>query len=420
MRVVVVGAGVIGLTSAYYLAKAGHEVLVLDRDPEGALGTSYGNAGMVVPSHFVPLAAPGAVRQALRWMPDPESPFHVRPRPSVRLARWGIAFWRASAPDRAERAAPALLALSLASREAYEDLEREVGSFALTRDGLLILSLTDEAHAEEAELAHQAARLGLEAGVLDRQGVSEVEPDAGYAVAGAVHYLADAHLDPGQLLDRLRGAVRGLGGEIRHGASVRRLLTRQGRAIGVDGPGMRELADRVVLAAGAWSSRLAAGVGVDLPLEPGTGYSLTASSQAAGPRLPAILSEARVAVTPFADRLRVGGTMEMAGFPPQGSAPSGRRVDGILKSVGKYLPGLDLEPFRAQTPWRGHRPCSPDGLPYLGAAASPRGLIVATGHAMLGVSLAPVSGQVVAALAAGEEPGLDLTLFDPMRFTGVR
>src|SRR5690606_24603281 len=132
-------------------------------------------------------------------------------------------------------------------------------------------------------------------------------------------YRDDAHLDPGRLLERLRLSITSAGGEIRHGVAVERLLTRQGRIIGVDGPGLRELADRVVLAAGSWSAKLAAGVGLRLPLEPGTGYSITAPARDTGPRLPAILTEARVAVTPLEGSLRVGGTMEMAGLPPDGS-----------------------------------------------------------------------------------------------------
>lgn len=417
MRVIVVGAGVVGLTSAHYLLRAGHDVLVLEREAEGHEGTSYGNAGMVVPSHFVPLAAPGAVLQALRWMPDPESPFHVAPRPSPDLLRWGLEFWKASRRERVKAAAPALLALSRASRKAYEALERDIGGFGLRTDGLLMVSATDAGHAEETELAHEAVKLGLDVRVLDRHGVAGIEPEAGYAAAGAVHYTGDAHLDPGSLLRRLRTSVASQGGEIRYCADVGRLLTRAGRAIGVDGPGLRELADRVVLAGGAWSSRLASGVDVRLPLEPGTGYSLTAPAPDAGPRLPAILTEARVAITPLGGRLRVGGTMEMAGFPPAGTPASARRVAGILTAVGSYLPGVDLAPFRSTTPWRGHRPCSPDGLPYLGETRRPSGLVVATGHAMLGVSLAPVTGRVVAALVQGEDTGLDLTLMHPERFS---
>lgn len=422
MRVVVVGAGVIGLASAHYLLRAGHDVIVLDRAGEDARGTSYGNAGMVVPSHFVPLAAPGAVLQALKWMPNPESPFHVAPRPSLRLMRWGLEFWRAATRKRVEAAAPRLLALSRASRAAYEELQHDVGDFGLRGDGLLMVSATDAGHAEETELAHEAVKLGLEVRVLDRQGVADLEPRAGYAAAGAVHYRDDAHLDPGRLLERLHAAVTSAGGEIRHGTRVQRLLTREGRVIGVDGPGLRELADRVVLAAGSWSANLAAGVGLSLPLEPGTGYSLTAPAPGSGPGLPAILTEARVAITPLEGRLRVGGTMEMAGFPQEGSPPSHRRVTGILNSVSRYLPGLELEPFRQATAWRGHRPCTPDGLPYLGQASSPRGLVVATGHAMLGISLAPITGKVVAALVSGESPErdvtlLDLTLFDPERYS---
>jgi len=415
VRVVVVGGGVIGLAAAHSLLAAGHEVLVLDRAAEGEQGASYGNAGMVVPSHFVPLAAPGAVAQALRWLPDPEGPFRIAPRPSLDLVRWGLAFWRASSARRAEAAAPVLLALSRASRAAYAELEAEVGPFGLRREGLLMLSATSHGHEEEVALAEMARRLGLDVAVLDAAGVGALEPAAGYAVAGGVHYREDAHLDPVALMARLHAAVRARGGEVRRGARVERLLTRAGTVIGVSGDGLRELADAVVLAAGAWSARLARGVGLRLLLEPGTGYSLTVPAPSAGPRLPAILTEARVAVTPLGDRLRVGGTMEIAGFPPDGAPPNARRVRGIVKALRRYLPRLDPAQFEAATPWRGHRPVTPDGLPYLGATRRPRGLVVATGHAMLGVSLAPVTGRVVAELVSGGTPDLPLEPLRPDR-----
>jgi len=417
VRVVVVGAGVIGLSAALHLLEDGHEVLVLDRGAEGEEGASYGNAGMVVPSHFVPLAAPGAVAQAVRWMPDPESPFRFVPRASPELVRWGLAFWRAAGARRAEAAGHVLLALSRASRAAYEELEREVGPFGLRTEGLLMLSATEHGRHEEAALAERAARLGLDVEVLDPAGVAALEPRAGYAVVGGVHYREDAHLDPGALMSRLLAAVRARGGEVRRGAVVERLLTRAGRVVGVSGAGLRELADAVVLAAGAWSSSLARGVGLRLLLEPGTGYSLTVPAPAAGPRLPAILTEARVAVTPFGDRLRVGGTMEIAGFPPDGAPADPRRVRGILSALGRYLPRLDRAPFEAATPWRGHRPVSPDGLPYLGVPRGLPGLVVATGHAMLGVSLAPVTGRVVVELVAGGAPDLPLEPLRPDRHT---
>ncbi len=416
MRAVVVGAGVVGLSCAHHLLRAGHEVLVLDGAREAHQGTSFGNAGMVVPSHFVPLAAPGAVAQALRWLPDPEGPFRVAPRPSLELARWGWEFWRASGARRAAAAAPVLLALARASRSAYEELEREVGPFGLRRDGLLMLSATEHGHAEEAALAARARALGLDVEVLGADGVARLEPVAGYAVAGGVHYRDDAHLDPSALMARLLASVRERGGEVRFGAGVSAVLTRAGHAIGVAGEGWRELADVVVLAAGAWSARLARTVGLRLLLEPGTGYSLTAPAPENGPRLPAILTEARVAVTPLGRSLRVGGTMELAGFPRDSEPASPRRVRGILSSTARYLPGLDLGPFSAAAPWRGHRPCSPDGLPYLGVPRRLPGLVVATGHAMLGVSLAPVTGAVVAELASGGSPRLPLQALRPDRY----
>src|SRR5690606_6808640 len=203
MRVVVVGAGVVGLSAAHHLLAAGHEVLVLDRGTEGEQSASYGNAGMVVPSHFTPLAAPGAVAQALRWMPDPEGPFHVAPRASLDLLRWGLAFWRASSPVRAEAGSRVLLALARASRAAYVELESEVGPFGLRTGGLLMLSATARGQHEEAALAAKAKSLGLDVVVLDAAGVASLEPSAGYEVAGGAHYREDAHLDPGALMARL-------------------------------------------------------------------------------------------------------------------------------------------------------------------------------------------------------------------------
>jgi D-amino-acid dehydrogenase len=417
VRVVVVGAGVVGLSAAHHLLADGHEVLVVDRGAEGEESASYGNAGMVVPSHFVPLAAPGAVAQALRWMPDPESPFRLVPRASLDLLRWGVAFWRASRPARAASASRVLLALARASRAAYAELEHEVGPFGLRGDGLLMLCATSHGLAEETALAARAARLGLDVAVLDASGVADLEPDAGYAVAGAVHYREDAHLDPAALMSRLLESVRSRGGEVRRGAPVERLLTRAGRVVGVSGAGLRELADAVVLAAGVWSSRLARGVGLRLPLEAGTGYSLTVPAPASGPRLPAILTEARVAVTPLEGRLRVGGTMELAGLAADEAAPNARRVRGIVEALRRYLPRLDPAPFEAATPWRGHRPVSPDGLPYLGVPRRLPGLVVATGHAMLGVSLAPVTGRAVAELVAGGTPDLPLEALRPDRYS---
>lgn len=421
-RVVVVGGGVVGLLSAYYLAREGHAVQVLESAGSDAKGASYGNLGMVVPSHSLPLAAPGVLWQGLRWMGDPESPFYLKPRLSWGTAQWAYRFWRASSQQRAERAAVQLLALHLASVGEYRELAHELSGFGFQQRGLLMLSETDRGQAHEVALAAKANSWGLEvagltASALSPRDLRELEPEADLSVAGAVLYPSDAHLDPGALLVRLRAALRELGAEVVYNA--RAALGTDGDGVTVSAKGETTKPTVVVLAAGAWSGRLAARAGLRLPLEPGKGYSLTLTPPPVRLNTPSILTEARVAITPFADALRIGGTLELAGFDDDVGA---RRVRGITTAATRAMPTLAPGELSAALAWHGFRPLSPDGLPYLGRSRRLKNLVVATGHAMMGLSLAPISGRIVADLVAGrpESPAARLLasgLFDPERYS---
>ena len=412
-RVIVVGAGIIGLSCAHYLQREGHDVAVCDGEAEGGGGTSYGNAGLIVPSHFVPLAAPGVIEQGIRWMRDATSPFYVRPRYAPELLRWGYSFWRASTPAKVERAAPLLLALNLASKEEYTTLDTELaGGIGLERRGLLMLCATDHGLAEEAVVAVKARALGLDAVELGPDELRALEPDTAMNAVGAVHYRDDAHLDPRRYMEGLHRSLVERGVEFRWGARVEELVTGHDAVTGVRSSGGVARADAVVLATGSWSARLAATAGVRLLLQPGAGYSLTVPRERLRLRTPAILSEARVAVTPFGETVRVGGTMELSGF---GAGDGEPRVAGIIGSALRYLPDIDPEALRAAPRWRGLRPCTPDGLPYLGASADYPNLTIATGHAMMGVSLAPITGRVVADLVAGRAPPVAIAALDPHR-----
>lgn len=410
--VAVVGAGIVGLSCAYYLRREGYDVIVIDREQQERDGTSFGNAGMLVPSHFVPLAAPGVIEQGLRWMRDPASPFYFKARMSPALLRWGYHFWRASRQSQVERAAPLLLALNLASHREYQELDKELGGFGLDGSGLLMLCASDHGMAEEAVVAVQARALGLEARVLSRDELATLEPDVAIEAVGAVHYTGDAHLDPGAFMTALEGWLVRHDVEFRWGTPVKSIATAAGKVTGAITEQGQLRADTVVLAAGSWSTTLAATAGVRLLIEPGKGYSMTIPSVTQRLRTPAILSEARVAVSPLGERLRVGGTMELTGF---GRSDSAMRVKGIVDSATRYLPGLDRDALLAAPRWQGLRPCTPDGLPYLGSDAAHPNLVIATGHAMLGVSLAPITGRLVADLVAGRENDLDITTLDPRR-----
>lgn len=421
-EVVVVGGGIVGLSCAYYLSREGHAVRVLESGSDRDAGASFGNLGMIVPSHCLPLAAPGVLWQGVKWMANPESPFYLRPRASLPLLSWAYRFWRASSKRRAERAAPHVLALNLASAAAYRELATELGSFGFEQRGLLMLSESHEGHQHELAAAAKANAWGLGAAgapavELKASELAELEPGVELKIAGAVLYPSDAHLDPAALMARLREALAAQGVELSYGA--RASLGVDGDAVTVTTNGETFTPPQVVLAAGSWSTAVAKQVGLRLPLEPGKGYSLTLPGPPLPLRTPSILTEARVAITPFAGALRIGGTMELAGFDDDVGA---RRVKGIIDSGLRALPGLRREDLARARPWHGFRPLSPDGLPYLGRSRSHKNLIVATGHAMMGVSAAPVSGKIVADLVGGRPEGafarlLVSGLYDPERYS---
>ncbi len=413
-QVVIVGGGVVGLCSAYYCLERGLQVTVVERLPAQRDGCSYGNAGLVVPSHFVPLAAPGMVALGLKWMGDPRSPFYIRPRLSPRLAAWGLRFCRACRPDRAARAEPLLRDLHLASRAAFEQLaDRWENEFSLASKGSLMLCRSEHTWHEEAKLAERAVSLGVPAEVLDAAATAAREPDLRLDVVGSVYYPGDAHLVPQQFMAALESRLAERGCRFLWQTDVTGLVQR-GRRVAIARTTRGDLAaDEFVLAGGVWSRELARSLGLNLSLEPGKGYSLTLANPPRMPKHSAILTEARVAVTPMGSTVRFGGTMEIAGLDHQVRS---ERVAGIVQAATQYLPDFREQDFRDVAPWHGLRPVSPDGLPYLGYSRRYDNLIVAAGHAMLGISLGPITGQIVARLLSSEPAGFELSLLSPDRF----
>lgn len=408
--IVVVGGGVVGVCSTYYLARRGFAVTLVEKG-DIAAGSSYGNAGLIVPSHSVPLAAPGVLRQGLRWMLDAESPLYIRPRPSRALVRWLLRFRRACTADHVRRSLPLIRDLSRASLALYRELaalpELE---FGFRQDGVLAVfrTISGLEHGRQEAAVLQAA--GIAATVLDPHGARALEPALRPDLVGGVHFPGDAHLTPDRFVRGLARVAEGLGARLLTGTEVLGFTRRGQRIAGVETTRGDLVADDVVLAAGSWSSPLAADLGLDLPIEPAKGYSVTCERPPSGPRIPLLLGEARVAVTPMGDTLRFAGTLELAGLD---LTINRRRVEAIRRAVPLYLSGGG---YTVREIWRGLRPCSPDGLPYVGRSARYDNLIVATGHAMIGVSLGPVTGALVAQLAAGEAPMLDLGSLRPERF----
>lgn len=420
-HILVLGAGIVGLSTAWSLLERGFRVTVLDREGPERQSASHGNSGMIVPSHFVPLAAPGMVALGLKWMWNPESPFWVRPRLDPDLWRWAALFWQAARPDRVAQAAPLLCALHRASKACFEDLAARLDDvFALQKRGLLMLCATEHGLAEETRTADMAHRLGLPAEVLTPAETAALDPGLTPRIAGAVYFPEDAFLVPGRLLAALESAVEEGGVRLLWNTEIRGFAVR-GRWIAAVETSQGDLeADEVVLCSGVWSGALARRLGLALPLQAGKGYSLTVEGLPRRPGIAAILTEARVAVTPMGDAVRFGGTLELGGRPGE-IHPA--RVRGILKGVLRYYPDLDPDlPDRvaAGVPvWSGLRPCSPDGLPYIGRTARFDNLVVAAGHAMLGMSLGPITGRLVAQVLSGETPAFPLTLLSPDRYAAL-
>ena len=395
-KVLIVGAGVVGLCAAYYCAARGMRVTVLERNHERRDGCSYGNTGMVVPSHFVPLAAPGMVALALKWMWNPASPFYVKPRVSAELASWGLRFWRAANAAHVRRTAPLLARLHMESRALYEELAAQGNDFHFEKRGVLILCRTQHALEEEAALVEPARALGLGAEVLDRSALGTLEPDVRIDAIGAVRIAEDCNVEPRCLMDALQARCAAAGVTFKWGCEVVRWRGDL-RAVELANGEVFE-ADEFVLAAGSWSSALARGLGLKLPLQPGKGYSVTLERPRRAPRNCAVLSEARVSVSPMNGRLRFGGTMELAGLD---ESINPIRVRSIIEAAQRYYPDFRPQDFEGVQPWRGLRPCTPDGLPYIGRTSRAANVVVATGHAMMGVSLGPVTGKLVADAIAG-------------------
>ncbi len=412
--VLVIGAGVIGLCAAYSLQKRGFSVTVVDRDELNGDGCSFGNAGMVVPSHFVPLAAPGMVGYGLRMLLNPESPFALRLRPDQELARWAWLFSRSANAAHVKRSAPVLRDLGLASRLLYEQMASELGEgFGLTQRGLLMFCKRQETLHEEAEVARHARELGLAAEVLTQEEAHRLDPALQLEVAGAVYFPQDCHLDPNRLMAALARRVEADEGTLIGNTRVTGWRTGPGGVEALKSSAGEMKADHYVVAGGSWSAELVRPLGLRLPLQAGRGYSITLQQPRELPELCSILTEARIAVTPMGGALRFAGTMELGAT---GNVPDPRRVRGMTRSIPSYFPGFNEGDFDGQPVWSGLRPCSPDGLPYLGTLPRFGNVVLATGHAMMGVSLAPVTGELVADLVEGKRPAIDLTLLRPGRF----
>ena len=413
MKAVVIGGGIIGLSSAFYLQQSGWEVTVLDKS-DFQNNCSYGNAGYICPSHFVPLAKPGIVSQGLRLMTNPTSPFYIQPRFSWPLIDWGMKFVRAAKQQKVEAAAVPLRDIALLSMRCYDDWKQlPEFDFYYEKKGILELYQTPKEahHAEETVI--KAKQLGLDTDLLTGEQVQQMESHTKVNALGAIYFKCDAHCYPNDLMKNLLAYLKNKGVQLRKDEPVISFeKNRTGIQKVITAKGAYD-ADVVVLATGSWTNSMAALLRLNIPMVAGRGYSVTTEDQKFRVNYPSVLIEGRVAITPMDGRTRFGGTMEITSL----DAPARMaRVRGILSAVKRFFPEFDVPMPSPDKVWYGYRPCSADGLPYLGRAGKLENLIIATGHSMLGLSLGPGTGKLVAEIANETAPSMDIRPFRAERY----
>ncbi len=413
--VLVIGGGVIGVCTAYYAAQAGRSVCLVERG-KICSGCSWGNAGWIVPSHCIPLAAPGVMGKALKWMWSSDSPFSIRPRLDWNLVRWLIDFAAACNERRVQASIPVLRELTFGSLDLYRELCGMEGMSSGYREaGTLMLFATKHGFVEgrrEAELLFQN---GIASQPWDRDEVLEREPSVAPGVVGGIYYPQDAQISPASFVESLAEISKRQGATILELTEVSGFRLSRGESVAVQTTQGEFRPGCVVLAAGAESPMVGRSLGMDLPIQAGKGYSFSVPSSIVSPTRPLLLSEAKVAVTPFGEKVRFAGTLELSGID---YSINPRRLNAIRESSSKFFSTKLPAPVQEQ--WTGLRPCTPDGLPIISRLPTVRNVIVASGHAMLGISLGPITGKLAAQLACHDPTDIDVSPLAISRFSGKK
>jgi D-amino-acid dehydrogenase len=412
-QTIIIGGGIIGLCSAYYLQKAGHEVTVIDKDDISA-GCSFVNMGYMSPSHFVPLASPGIISEGIKYMLSSSSPFYIKPRLDWDLIKWSWNFYKSSNSAKAKKSAPHLNNILQLSRQLINDLQTELGDrFDMEEKGCLMMCKQASTLEHEFELADEAEKFGLKVERLHKAAVQALEPDVELDIAGAVLFKDDCHFDPGKLMVLLKNYLVSKQVKFILKEKVTGIEMEQQKAVAVITDKQKIALDHLVLATGSWLPELSKLLQEPLLLQPGKGYSYTYEHVEKNIRYPAILVDGRCAITPWGHRLRIGGTMELSGINHHIMM---KRMQGIYDSAKLFYPGLEIETPDASGVVCGLRPVSPDGLPYIGRTNNCSNAVIAGGHAMLGISQGTGTGLIVAQLIDHKKTEIDISAFRLNRF----
>lgn len=410
-KVIIIGGGIIGLCSAYYLQKEGCEVTIVDQSNMDA-GASYVNAGYLSPSHLIPLSAPGVMKKGLKWMFDKSSPFYIKPRLDSDLIKWAWAFNKSCTAAHVQKSAPVIKDISVMSQDLFEDIKKsENFSSQYEKKGLFMLCQTEKALEEEVETADLARSLGLEAKEINADEIKQLEPNVKIDAIGAAYFKCDHHSTPHEFMDEMKAHLRLNGVQFFSNEKVEDINVENGKIIEIKTDKQNLSADEFVMAAGSWTSLLSKKLGVKLLLQAGKGYRINTETPT-GITIPAILAEAKAAVTPMNGFTRFAGTMEIAGINHDINKV---RVEAISNAATRYYPELKLTASEKENAAAGLRPVSPDGLPYIGKSGKCKNLIIAAGHAMMGWSMSTATGKLVSEIITEQKPSLDLKPFHPDR-----
>lgn len=410
-NIIVIGGGIIGLSSAYYLQKEGHQVTIIDQSNMDA-GASYVNAGYLSPSHIIPLSAPGVMKKGLKWMFNPSSPLYIKPRLESDFLRWVWAFNKSCNSKHVQKAAPVIKDIAVLSQELYREISKDEGIEShYTDKGLFMLCQTEKALEEEVKVAQYANELGLEAREVSREEIKQLEPNAEINAIGAAYFKCDHHTTPHEFMSGLKLNLKNKGVTFFTNEKVEDLVVKENRIVAVKTNNQTLEADEVVLAAGSWSNFLSKKLGLKLLLQAGKGYRINTERET-GITIPAILAEAKAAITPMNGFTRFAGTMEIAGINHNINKV---RVEAIANAAKRYYPNIELTEEEKNNAACGLRPVSPDGLPYIGKSSKCKNLTIAAGHAMMGWSMATGTGKLVAEIISEQKPSLNLAPFNPDR-----
>ncbi|NHF60233.1 FAD-dependent oxidoreductase [Flavobacteriaceae bacterium TP-CH-4] len=411
-NIIIIGGGIVGLSSAYFLQKEGHQVTVIDKSDISS-GASFVNAGYITPSHIIPLASPGMIAMGIKMMFNSASPFYMKPRWDTDFFKWSWFFHKSSTKAKVEKAIPVIKDINILSRGLFEEIKAsgDLGDFQLERKGLLMLYKTDASYHHEREVAEKASFLGLEVAELNQAQLAAIEPDIEIDAKGAIHYECDGHTTPTEIMPKLLAYLKKTGVQVKTNEEV--------VDIGFKGQNIDQItttkgsytADEVVLAAGSWSGELSKKLRIELPLQAGKGYRINVH-RPTGISMPAILMEAKMAVTPMKGFTRFAGTMEFSGI---NTKIRKERVLAIAKGAKSFYPNLEIHQAEIDAAQTGMRPVSPDGLPYIGRSSAYKNLTFATGHAMMGWSLGPATGKLVSEVIGGKKTSMDIAAFQPER-----